>query len=289
MRSMTGFGRATGTLADGTEVTVLVRGVNHRFLDTAVKLRDEMAAHEPAIRKAVAAHAARGHVDVLVRTTRPAGRNVAFDEEAAARYAFLWREAAERRQLPADLHARDLLALPGVVRSDEGGEAEGGGEALLALVHAALAEFDATRAREGEELRAVLGTILDRLAAGIDRLDEERKGLVERLANGIRERLRKLSLEVPLDEGRLAQEAALLSDKADVSEEIDRFRTHLKEVRRLLGESGSIGKRLDFLAQELHREVNTSGQKVRETPATKAVLELKSDVESLKEQVQNVE
>lgn len=289
MRSMTGFGRAAGTLPDGTEVTILVRGVNHRFLDVAVKLRDELASFEQPIRKAVSEHASRGHVDVLVRSARPAGRGVAFDEEAAARYALLWREAAERRGLPADLHARDLLSLPGVLRTESEGEMEAGGEQLLGLVRDALAEFDATRAREGAALREVLLAILAKLGAGIDRLDEERKGLGDRLAKGIRDRVKKLALETPIDEARLAQEAALLSDRADVSEEIDRFRTHLTEIRRLLDEKGAIGKRLDFLAQELHREANTSGQKVRETPATRAVLELKSEVESFKEQVQNVE
>ncbi len=289
MRSMTGFGRSAGTLPDGTEVTVLVRGVNHRFLDVAVKLRDELASLEPAIRKAVSEQAARGHVDVMIRTARPAGRTVSLDDEAAARYAFLWREAAERRQLPLDLHARDLLSLPGVLRAEEGADIEASGETVLGLVRSALEEFGESRVREGAGLRVALEAILGRLASGIDRLDDERKGLTERLARTIRERVKKLALEVPLDESRLAQEAALLADRADVSEEIDRFRMHLKEVRRLLDETGPVGKRLDFLAQELHREANTSGQKVRETPATQAVLALKSEVDSFKEQVQNVE
>jgi len=289
-KSMTGFGRSAGTLPDGTEASVVVRGVNHRFLDVSLKMRDEWASLEPAVRRLVAETVKRGHVDVLVRTARAAGRAASFDEEAAARYAGLWKLAAERSGLPSDLSARDLLSLPGVVRSEEG---EGGDdpsrEALLELVRAALAEFDATRRREGAALVAAVSAVLSRLEQGIGRLDAERASLSVRLFEALREKVRKLAEGIPVDEGRLAQEVALLADRADVTEEVDRFRAHLAEIRARLAEGGPVGKRLDFLAQELHREANTAGQKVRELPALRAALDLKSDVEALKEQVQNVE
>jgi uncharacterized protein (TIGR00255 family) len=291
VKSMTGFGRSTATLPDGTEVSVIVKGVNHRFLDVAVKLRDEYAALEPDIRRAVGRAAVRGHVDVVVRTVRPEGRSAAFDEETAARYARLWAEAAERRGLPAALTARDLLGLPGVVRA-EGAESEADEKsagALLAAVENALRDFDATRVREGASVAAALDTILVRLEAAVGRLDVERTGLSDRLAAALQERIAKLAAAVPLDEARLAQEVALLADRADISEEIDRLRTHLAEIRRLCAAEGPTGKRLDHLAQELHREANTSGQKVREAGATRFVLDLKSDIEAFKEQVQNVE
>lgn len=290
MKSMTGFGRASGTLPDGTEATVVVRGVNHRFLDVSLKLRDELAAAESPLRKAVAAAVARGHVDVLVRTVRPAGRTASFDEAAAARYLAAWREAAEHFGFPPDLAARDLLALPGVVRQEEPREPDDAGiAALLAIAAEALAGFDATRRREGEALAAVLGVILGRLKEGVAALDAAREGLNERIAAAVSERIRKLAASVPLDEARLAQEAALLADRSDISEEIDRLGTHLVETRRLLGADEPVGKRLDHLAQELHREANTAGAKVREVGATRLVLGLKSDLEALKEQIQNVE
>ena len=290
MKSMTGFGRATATLPDGTEASVLVRGVNHRFLDVAVKLREEYAAAEPAIRKAVAAVTSRGHVDVAVRTTRLAGRMASFDIEVAARYAEEWKRDSLKRGLPQDLSARDLLSLPGVLRADESGEADPAvGEALVSLVESALREFDETRAREGAALSLTFEEILKRLETGVVRLDAERAGISERIAAALHDRISKLAAGVPLDESRLAQEVALIADRADISEEIDRFRAHLAEVKRLCAGGGAVGKRLDHLAQELHREVNTSGQKVREIGATKLVLDLKSDVEAFKEQVQNVE
>jgi uncharacterized protein (TIGR00255 family) len=290
VKSMTGFGRSAGTLPDGTEATVVVRGVNHRFLDVSVKLRDELASAEPAIRRAVAGVTSRGHLDILIRTVRPAGRTASFDAEAAARYVGLWKEEAAKRALPADLSARDLLSLPGVVRADEAAEADPAFEApLVALVAEALGAFDATRSREGAALAAAIEGIHARLEAGVARLDAERTGLVERIQALLRERIGKLAAGIPLDEGRLAQEVALLADRADISEELDRLRTHLVEVRRLLAAPGPSGKRLDHLAQELHREVNTAGSKVREAGATRLVLDLKSDLEAFKEQVQNVE
>jgi uncharacterized protein (TIGR00255 family) len=291
MKSMTGFGRAAATLSDGTEANVVVRGVNHRFLDVALKLRDEYAALEPAIRKAVATVAARGHIDVLVRTTRPAGRTASFDIEAAARYATLWKEDSLKRGLPTDLSARDLLSLPGVIRADDApADADSSFEAsLLGLVEKALRDFDAARAREGAALSLTFEEILQRIDKGVTLLDAARAGISDRILNNLRERIEKLAAGIPLDEARLAQEVAQLADRADITEEIDRLKTHLAETRRLLAAGGPVGRRLDHLAQELHREVNTSGSKVREAGATKLVLDLKSELEAFKEQVQNVE
>jgi len=286
---MTGFGRAQSALPDGTQVSVTVRSVNHRFLDLSLKMRDDLGALEAPLRKLVGASVSRGHVDLSVRVTRPAGGAVTIDGATAARYSETWISLAAERDLPTELTARDLLSLPGVVRvaEDEAGEALGA--AVLDAASTALADFDASRRREGDALRAALAGILDRLEDGIGRVSEAREGLSERLLAQLRERVGKLAAAVPLDEARLAQEVALLADRADITEEVDRFRAHLVEARRLLAAGGASGKRLDVLSQELHREANTASQKARELPLTRVLLDLKSDVEALKEQVQNVE
>ena len=294
MKSMTGFGRAAGALPDGTEVNVVVRGVNHRFLDMALKLRDEYASAEPAIRKAVAKVAQRGHIDILIRTTRPAGTGAGpaarLDMAAAEQYAKAWREDSSNRGLPGELSSRDLLGLPGVVRQEEAAPGEGTFEEIFAsLVEKALTDFDESRSREGSALSLTLEEILQRIDKGVALLDAARAGISDRIVTSLRERIAKLAAGVPLDEARLAQEVAQLADRADITEEIDRMKTHVAEVRRLLASPGPVGRRLDHLAQELHREVNTSGAKVREVGATKLVLDLKSDLETFKEQVQNVE
>jgi uncharacterized protein (TIGR00255 family) len=294
MKSMTGFGRAAGALPDGTEVNVVVRGVNHRFLDMALKLRDEYASAEPAIRKAVAKVAQRGHIDILIRTTRPAGTGAGpaarLDMAAAEQYAKAWREDSSNRGLPGELSPRDLLGLPGVVRQEEAAPGEGTFEEIFAsLVEKALTDFDESRSREGVALSLTLEEILQRIDKGVALLDAARAGISDRIVTSLRERIAKLAAGVPLDEARLAQEVAQLADRADITEEIDRMKTHVAEVRRLLASPGPVGRRLDHLAQELHREVNTSGAKVREVGTTKLVLDLKSDLETFKEQVQNVE
>jgi uncharacterized protein (TIGR00255 family) len=293
MKSMTGFGKAAGALPDGTEVSVVVKGVNHRFLDLGIKLRDEYASAEPAIRKAVGKIAQRGHIDVLIRTTKAAGApaTARIDMDAAEKYAREWREDSLKRGLPSDLSARDLLALPGVVGADDAGAAPDSTfeELFVSLVDEALRDFDAARAREGAALSLTFKEILGRIDKGVAALDAARVGISERISSALRERISKLAEGIPLDEGRLAQEVAQLADRADITEEIDRLKTHLAEARRLLAADGAIGRRLDHLAQELHREVNTSGSKVREAGATKLVLDLKSELEAFKEQVQNVE
>jgi len=289
VKSMTGFGRAQSALPDGTQVSMTVRSVNHRFLDLSLKMRDDLGALEAPLRKLVGTSVSRGHVDLSVRVTRPAGGAVTIDGATAARYREAWVSLAAERDLPTELTARDLLSLPGVVRvaEDEAGEALGA--AVLDAAAAALADFDASRRREGDALRTALAGILDRLEAGIGRVSEAREGLAERLLAQLRERVGKLAAAVPLDEARLAQEVALLADRADITEEVDRFRAHLVEARRLLAAGGASGKRLDVLSQELHREANTASQKARELPLTRVLLDLKSDVEAFKEQVQNVE
>ena len=292
MKSMTGFGRAAGALPDGTEVSVVIRGVNHRFLDLSIKLRDEYASTEPAIRRAVTKTAQRGHIDVLIRTTRPAGAAGAarIDMDAAEKYAREWREDSLKRGLPGELSPRDILSLPGVVRQEEAAPGEGTFEEIFVpLVEQALQDFDAARAREGAALLLTFKEILQRIDAGVALLDAARAGISERIAATLRERIAKLAAGVALDESRLVQEVALLADRADITEEIDRLKTHLVELRRLLAAGGAIGRRLDHLVQEIHREVNTSGSKVRETGATRLVLDLKSDLEAFTEQVQNVE
>ena len=289
MKSMTGFGRAQTSLPDGTQVSITVRSVNHRFLDLSLKMRDDLGALEAPLRKLVSQAVARGHVDLSVRVSRPAGGAVSLDGATAGRYAEEWRRLAEANALPVELTPRDLLSLPGVVRvgEDEAGEALGA--AILEAAGAAIADFDASRAREGEAVKQALAAILDRLEAGIANVDAAREGLADRLLTQLRERVARLAAGVPLDEARLAQEVALLADRADITEEIDRFRAHLAEARRLMAGVAAAGKKLDHLAQELHREANTSSQKARELPLTRVLLDLKSDVEALKEQIQNVE
>lgn len=290
MKSMTGIGRATGVLPDGSQVTVVVRGVNHRFLDLGLKLREEFLDLEPAVRSAVASTVSRGHVDVTVRTNRNVRPEAVFDPDLAFRMAEKWREAAVKAGLPTALTASDLLTLPGVVRtSEETLPSPEAAECVLACVREALASFDASRKSEGAALALILEKGASDLESLMVQIDAERAGISARLLEGLKERMRKLLEGQSVDESRLLAEAALLADRADITEEVHRLFTHLGAFRQRLRSEGPAGKQLDFLVQEFHRETNTASQKCRELPVLRLLLEAKAVVEALKEQVQNVE
>ena len=290
VKSMTGFGRAQAALPDGTQISITVRGVNHRFLDLSLKMRDDLGALEAPLRKLVSSAVARGHVDLSVRVV--AGRREARSRSTARRRGATPRSGGgsrRRTRSRASCRRATCSRCRASSASARTRRASRSGPRSSRRRASALDDFDASRRREGEATAAALGVILDRLESGIARVDEAREGLAERLLAQLRERVAKLAAGIPLDEARLAQEVALLADRADITEEIDRFRAHLVEARRLMEGEPAAGKRLDVLAQELHREANTSSQKARELPLTRVLLDLKSDVEALKEQIQNVE
>ncbi len=294
LRSMTGFGRATGG-AGAWEFDVTVRSVNHRFLDVTVKLRDELAEWEAPVRRAVASRLTRGKVDVAVRARcgGEASRAARVDEALLADVVARIRGAAERLNLAGELSARDLLLLPGAVQVEAAAEPldAGAGEALLAVVADALDRLCEMREREGEELAADLARRAETLAAAVSRIGSRRAEIVAAIAQSIRTRIAALLADLPLDPARVAQEAALLADRSDIAEELTRLSAHLSQFRGLVaGEAdGGVGRRLDFLVQEIAREINTLGVKARDLPIVREVLEMKTEAEKIREQVQNIE
>jgi uncharacterized protein (TIGR00255 family) len=292
---MTGYGRGGFELA-GTGFDVEVRAVNHRFLDLRVKLPRALAGFEPAVRDRVAGRFARGKVEIAVQAPvgAAAGAHVEVDFEAAGRYLAAAREIERRFGLSAaDLDADDLLGLPGVSRVVETPVDETEGEALLDGVESALAAAAAMREAEGEGLEREFRSRLARVAELVEVL-EARSGSVQ---EAVRERLRKRARELEaetgvLDEARLHQEIVLAADRLDVSEELSRLRSHVEQFLAVLdgAEAGQpVGRRLDFLLQELGREANTVGSKANDAEMAHAVVELKTELERIREQVQNVE
>lgn len=295
IRSMTGYGRAAFPLA-GTAFEVEVRSVNHRYLDLRVKLPRVLASLEPAVRERVQGRFARGKVELLVSApgNSTGGSEVRVDLEAAARYVEAARELGERHTVEPALDAAALLALPGVSRVSEPevdpAEAEAG---LLRGVDEALAAAGAMRDAEGEGLDREFRARLDRILELVDALDG-RAGVVQ---EAVRERLRKRSRELEsetglLDEARLHQEIVLAADRLDVSEELSRLRSHVAQFQTTLDEAAPghpVGRRLDFLLQEVGRESNTIGSKANDADLAHLVVELKTEHERIREQVQNVE
>jgi uncharacterized protein (TIGR00255 family) len=295
IRSMTGFGRSSFQVGElGFDVEL--RSVNHRYLDARVRLPRLLAGFEGDVRGRLQARLGRGKVDLVVTSPAPAGPppRLEIDLETARQYLRAARSLHEGEGVAGDLDAAQLLALPGVARFVElEVPAESLREGLESAVDAALDAADAMRAREGAALERDLRERLARveeLAGSIEaRSDSVQRSVRERL----RRRAEQLRQETGiLDEARLHQEIVLAADRLDIVEELVRLRSHAEQFRRVLAEAGPgkpVGRRLDFLLQEFGREANTIGSKASDAPVAHWIVELKTEIERLREQVQNVE
>lgn len=292
MRSMTGAGVAHAS-AEGWRCHVRLASVNHRFLDVVVRLPERLRGREPELRQLVAARLARGRVEVEVAIEPEGDRAVslALDEAAVEALHQALGTLREKGWIAGELAAGDLLRLPSLLRFGSGDEGWGeGAERLLRdTVTAAMDALIAAREAEGERLREALEQRLEAFRALAQRLATRREALRQELLAGLRRRLATLAAEIPVAEERLAQEAALLVERSDVSEELDRLRAHLERFGELLAVTGPVGKQLDFLCQELQREVGTIGAKSRDLATTQDVLAAKLLCEQLREQIQNLE
>lgn len=292
MRSMTGFGQATGENSRHA-VTVIIRAVNHRFLELRLHLGDDYRASEERLRSALAAELERGRVDVTVgvRALAARGASVRVDREVVRAAHTAVEELFEGGLVGEKLTAGDLLRLPEALVVERDPDLwDAADEALLLDTgRAALAQLVAAREHEGETLREVLARRLDELTVVVGRLGELRVIASAAMAESLKARLDEALDGSGIDPARLAQEAAVLVERSDVAEELDRLGSHCRHFRDMVGRKGAVGKRLDFLAQEIARELNTVGAKCRDAAMTRAVLDGKLLCEQLREQVQNVE
>lgn len=291
MRSMTGFGQASGE-SERFRVTVTLRGVNHRFLDLALRLRDDLRPLEPALRELLSSRLHRGRVEVSVEVSSLTAREVevSIDSQVAEAVKAMSDDLASRGVISGSLELRDLLRLPEVVKLEvrDPDWTAADREALLGVAAEALEQMVAARVVEGQKLSAVLAERLTGLAELASQLTCRWQGMAGELAESLRQRISQL-IDEALDEDRLAQEVAHLVDRSDVSEELDRLQSHVEHFRSVMTADGSLGKRLDFLTQEIFRELNTLGAKCRDSEMTRRVLDAKVLCEQLREQVQNIE
>lgn len=292
MRSMTGYGEASGENAR-YGVTVSLKAVNHRFFDLVLRLGDELRPSEQALRDLFGKEISRGRVEARVEVRPVAERKATVQvhmgvirEAHAAVHQLVEGGLVER-----GLSAGDLLRIPEAFRVEVASEewSSEDQELLLRVAGEAVAQLVTGRETEGANLAAVLEERTRGLDTIVARLDVLRGPVREELGATLRRRVDELLGGQNLDEARLNQEVALLVDRSDVSEEIDRLRSHLDHFRSILRDTGPAGKRLDFLTQEVFRELNTLGAKCRNAEMTRAVLDAKVLCEQIREQVQNVE
>lgn len=294
IRSMTGFGRAKGTVGDDWTVEVVARSVNHRFLDLNIKVKEQEIQLEPVLRRVFSRHIARGKVEVSLRLRRatPAPTVISIDEGLLEALLARFAALSERYPVSGRLEARDLLTIPQIfsVESSVDGFTEEDVAALGEIARQAARELVAMREAEGALVAADLAERIAFLEKRLAELTGRRGEIVRRNLDNLRERLRLLTSEAGLDPGRLEQEAALAVDRSDIAEELQRLEGHLSQFGSLMASSREpVGKKLDFLAQEILRELNTLGSKGRDLQLIREVLEMKSEIEKIREQVQNLE
>ncbi len=288
---MTGFGVGRGR-AGGEEFTAELKAVNHKYVEVKVRLPRELQALEPELQRQVKAACTRGAVELTLRRAAvTATGNVPSVDAAMAR---AWRaalaEVAAVTGLEDGTTAADVAGRPGVVRMEEPTvDVPSATRAAEAAVSEALSGLLAMREREGLALAADLQGRLERVTQLVQQLQGLAPRAVEEYRDRLAARLAELTAGSSVDPSRLAQELALFAERTDVAEELTRLDSHLGQFRSLLGADEPSGRKLDFLLQEMNREVNTAGSKIQSAEASTFVVELKAELERIREQVQNVE
>lgn len=289
---MTGFGRATAA-GDNFSISVELKTVNNRFLDVNLRLSSEIQSLETAIRRAIGNRLSRGRVDVNLQYERSNEVNYEINRPMITGYLAAMRSMKDEFDLTGEPDLNVIARLPNVVIPSK---AEAGPEffaAIETVLADALDDLEKMRESEGSSLADELNTRLAGIESRLPAIEEESAKVAaeyhDRLLKRMNDMLAKTASQIDIDQGRLAQEVAYLADRADISEEITRLKTHIDHFRSIMSEDKDVGKRLDFLTQELNREANTITSKTNNMVVKENALAIKSEIEKIREQVQNVE
>lgn len=289
--SMTGYGGAKGE-HDGIVVSAELKSVNNRFLDVSVRLPKSYLFAEEAIRGAVAAKVSRGKVDVFVSVDSSAADTVTIqvNRPLAEAYVAAVKELSTQYELENDLSALALARFPEVLStSREDADRDTVTHAIVSVLDKALDDYNAMRAREGEKLRADLLAKLDSIEQMVAVVEQRSPQTVAEYRQKLTDKMQEVLASAAVDEARILQEAAIYADRVAVDEETVRMRSHLAQFRQMLADGSPIGRKLDFLIQEMNREANTTGSKCSDSQIAKVVIDMKAEIEKIREQVQNIE
>jgi uncharacterized protein (TIGR00255 family) len=289
---MTGFGRAT-TNGDNYSISVDLKTVNNRFLDISMRLPSELQAIETTVKKLISSRLARGRVEVNLQYDRSDEMTLEINRPLIKGFLAAMKDMRDEFSLTGEPDINVIARLPNVVATKK---EEPSAEFLSAIektFNSALNDLEQMRAKEGGMLATELTARLTEIENRIPKIELESASVAEeysqRLTKRINEMLAKTDSQIELDQARLAQEVAYLVDRADISEEITRLRSHIEHFREILKDETDVGKRLDFLTQELNREANTIASKTNNMTVKENALAIKSEIEKIREQVQNVE
>jgi uncharacterized protein (TIGR00255 family) len=291
MRSMTGFGRAEQTKG-GVQVVVEVRALNQRFFELKANLPRGWGEREAEIRKLVQAHVERGRVEVFVRAMvlKPARVRLQVNEELARSYVTELRRLGQKLGLDGQLGIEAVLQRPEIFQvAEQEEDPQAGADLACEALGKAMKTLERERSREGRELRRDFDQRLKRIAAVLPRIEALAAKARAALTANFNVRMRELLGEAPINEKRLYEDALSAAHHGDITEEMTRLRVHLKAMGPLLNRAGTVGKAIEFLLQEMGREINTIGAKSQDAQMSQIAVEMKGEIEKMREQVQNVE
>lgn len=291
LKSMTGFGRYE--LSEGErKITVEMKAVNHRYLDVTLKMPKKLNFFESAIRTLLKEYVQRGKIDVFItyEDLSSKGAALTYNRAVAAQYMDYFRQMAEEFVLENNVKVTDLARCPEVLTlEDQQEDEEEIWQMLEQAVRGACEKFVETRVREGEALKTDLLAKLDEMLGLVAVIEERSPQIVKEYRTKLENKVLELLADTQMDEGRIATEVTIFADKICVDEEIVRLKSHIEAMKNALKAGGSIGRKLDFIAQEMNREANTTLSKANDLALADCAIDLKTGIEKVREQIQNLE
>ncbi len=290
IKSMTGFGRATYEV-DGRTYTVEIKSVNHKYNDINIRLPRFLNSIEDELRKQIQANISRGKIDVFINFDNYSdkGYNIKINRNLAKEYLTELKSLADETGIPFELSVIDVSKLPDILKMEEDGDEELIAKELKVALSEALNNFVDMRTKEGEKLAEDMKKRVDWIEVKVGEIAKFSSTLVEEYIEKLETRVKELMKTDVVDETRLAQEIVIYSDKCSIEEELTRLNSHISQFNELLKGSSPIGKKFDFLVQEMNREVNTIGSKANCLEITNRVIDIKTEIENIREQIQNIE
>lgn len=291
IRSMTGYGKQSLNV-EKREYQVEIKSVNHRYLDINIKLPKSISYLEDTIKKEISANIKRGKIDVFItfENNSQEGKNITINKELAKLYIEQLKELAQEEKILNNIEVMDIAKLPDIliVKNDE--EDEKIQNELIEVVQGAISKIIEMKNIEGNKIEQDLLQRIDKIENKIVEISAKSTGLIEEYVVKLEKRIKEILKTEELDKSRLAQEVVIYADKCSIEEEVTRLKSHIYQFRNLISNNNeTIGKKLDFLIQEMNRETNTIGSKANNLEITNGVIDIKTELEDIREQIQNIE
>ena len=290
IRSMTGYGR--GNISKNErEYQIEIKSVNHRYLDISAKMPRQLSYLEDAIKKEIASKVKRGKIDVFITFNNNSleGRTIKINTELAHAYIEELKRLSEKEKILSDIQVTEISKYPDVLNIQNEQDDDKIKEELIEVLNDAIENFISMRQTEGSKISEDLLKRLDYIEVKVNEISKLSTGLIEEYVVKLETRIKEILKDQELDKQRLAQEVVIYADKCSVEEEITRLNSHILQFKNLLNSDEAVGKKLDFIVQEMNRETNTIGSKANNLNITNNVIDLKTEIENIREQIQNIE